>query len=138
MRFNCTLQYANEIESDPMKVKVLTNLVLLVQKWPWFRFSQNINQWMQNSVGRIFLIKCIKQSNVFCIGKQVIGKLQVKRKISYTFRNPWNHLHIADIVFSWSKSSATFHIWIFFIISSVLTLDDVLFPSIFLFHVLFW
>ena len=25
MRFNCTLQYANEIESDPMKVKVLTN-----------------------------------------------------------------------------------------------------------------
>ena len=25
MRFNCTLQYADEIESDPLKVKVLTN-----------------------------------------------------------------------------------------------------------------
>ena len=92
------------------------NLVLLLQKWPWFGFSQNFSQRIENSVGRIFLMKCIKQSNIFGFGKQVIVKQQVKREIGYTFRKPWNHLHIADIVFSWSKSSAMFHIWIFCIL----------------------
>ena len=86
---------------------------------------------MQTSVGISFLMK---QLNIFGFGKQVVLKLQVKRQIGFTF---WNHLHIADIVFSWSKS-ATFHIWIFCILLSILTLDDVLFSSIYLFHVLFW
>ena len=30
------------------------NLVLLLQKWPWFGFSQNFSQRIENSVGRIF------------------------------------------------------------------------------------
>ena len=55
---------------------------------------------MQSSVGRIFLMNCINQANIFGFWKQVIVDLQVKRKIGFTFENPWNHLHIADIVFS--------------------------------------
>ena len=40
---------------------------------------------MQSSEGRIFLMNCINQANIFGFGKEVIVELQVKRKIGYTF-----------------------------------------------------